>query len=847
MGAVKIRASHDPVTHVVSRYGDLGDSNPSRSVSHPGRPGVSARPEPAACLHLSRAPSHLPNPPVRYPACLGDGPASRDPPSSPLFELPVPLGHEATPPTRFPNSSEPRRHPEATTPSAAVALDGQRRSRWLGRPVLGGLAILLVATLLAYLPGVWSPFLPFDDQDYIYLNPPVASGLQWDSIVWAFTKIHHSNWHPLTWISHMLDVQWFGMDPRGHHVTSILIHTLNAGLLYAVLTYLTGQAIPSFMVAALFALHPTNIEPVLWAAQRKTLLSTTIALLSIAAYAAYVKHQSWRWYVISLLLFAASLMAKQTFVTLPLLLILLDYWPLRWNPDLPSGPIRWMQSTVTAIVRRLPDKLPFVLLAGLASVVTLVSQTDAMRPLEYYSITLRLGNVSLAYVRYLLGLIWPRNLSIYYPLHKEAVIWWAVTLAVAVLVLLTAVALRYARNRPYLLVGWLWFLVSMLPVIGWFRWVNRLADRYLYSSAWGVFGILSWLPAQWLSRPAVRDKRFQLVVAAMLVSVVGLLGWETHRRATRWQSVPSVFQEAIDNSSPNWLAHRVLAELAVENQQFEEGVFHISAALELVDSDSLYVIYSMAKRGLGDRTAAVDLLNQELAHNPDDALSYSLLAINHWELGNTPLADQYRQTAESKLELPGNRNYPRIVGLVVRNCGNVLMYADRPAEAVERFQESAHWSPLDRGLIHDWARAEIKLGRYPQAIERLRAAIAAHPDDPAAYQILATAHKQAGNRTAAVEALREALRIAPWEPQSTCQLAENLMQTGQLGAAEELLEAALAHYAVSPPPQQAERWTADVLTLLGDIHVARRDPRAATDRYRAALRSGPISIRRTTI
>ena len=322
-------------------------------------------------------------------------------------------------------------------------------------------AALVAATFAAYSPALDAGFVAFDDDAYVYDNPQVSAGLGWTGVPWALVASHASNWHPLTWLSHMADVEIFGQGPQGHHFTNVALHAANAVLLFLLLASLTGALLPSFFAAGVFALHPANVESVAWISQRKTTLSTLFLLLALFGYVRYVRHRAPRAYAASLLCFALSLASKQTFVTLPVLLLLLDYWPLRRDAETEPAPRR-AGGRAWPLLR---EKIPYLVLAAAASLVTFHVQADAMPSIEAYPLSERLGNVPIAYVRYLGMLLWPTRLAVFYPQGPGDVTTQKLLACLALLAVVTALVWRFRRWR-FLLFGWLWFLVALVPMIG---------------------------------------------------------------------------------------------------------------------------------------------------------------------------------------------------------------------------------------------------------------------------------------------------------------------------------------------------------------------------------------------
>ncbi|MES1180725.1 MAG: hypothetical protein ABUL66_02560, partial [Verrucomicrobiota bacterium] len=419
----------------------------------------------------------------------------------------------------------------------------------MSRPRLVAL-LLALATLLVYLPVTRNGFVNFDDGDYVTGNRLVKDGLTWAGIRWAFTTFHASNWHPLTWLSHMLDCQLFGLSPGAHHCVNVLWHAANTVLLFVLLLRLTSSLWPSAFVAALFAWHPLHVESVAWVAERKDVLSTCFALLTLLAYTRYAQsttsdrrqvaggfsssffilHSS---FYLALVCFALGLMAKPMLVTLPFVMLLLDYWPLK-------------RFSVSAFrFYRFPlllEKLPFFLLAAVSCVITYRAQDAgaSVASLERVPLHLRLENSLVSYPAYLLKTIWPANLAVIYPLPKE-IPGIAAATAAAVLIFFSTVVARARQRSPYLLVGWLWFLGTLVPVIGLVQVGSQsMADRYTYFPLIGVFIAAAF----GVHALAVRFQFPKLAAAAAGLTLTACVGL-AENQLRHWRDSESLFAHAV--------------------------------------------------------------------------------------------------------------------------------------------------------------------------------------------------------------------------------------------------------------------------------------------------------------
>ncbi|MFY9909153.1 MAG: hypothetical protein WCF22_20695 [Candidatus Sulfotelmatobacter sp.] len=450
--------------------------------------------------------------------------------------------------------------------------------------------LLAVATIAFYSPVVHNGFTNFDDDAYIVHNPHVRAGLTWETVKWAFTSYDAANWHPLTWISHALDCQLFKLNPAGHHYETVLLHALNAALLFLLLESATGLTWPSLTVAALFALHPVNVESVAWAAERKNVLSTLFFLLTLLAYGKYVRRPSVKTYAAVAALFALGLMAKPEIITLPFILLLWDYWPLQRlrvgnghseaSPTLPPQKSFWFL---------LLEKVPLLLLSACSGVITVRAQIagDTMPTL---SLPWRLGNAIVAYVRYLGLAIWPVNLAIPYPHPGVSLAIWKIVASTAVILLLTAFVLRL-RDRRYITIGWFWFLGTLVPVIGIIQ-VGRqaLADRYAYLSFIGLFICVVWGFAE-----AARQRKINIAwLAAPALVILAILGTLSRHQTAYWHDSETLWRHSLAVTKGNSIAHDNLGRVLVGQGRTEAAIAEFKAA----DRLNLYTAADMLDIGL---------------------------------------------------------------------------------------------------------------------------------------------------------------------------------------------------------------------------------------------------------
>lgn len=552
--------------------------------------------------------------------------------------------------------------------------------------VLVAYAALTLLTLAVFWPARGFDFVTYDDPTYVYDNAPVVAGPTAESVVWAFTTRHSANWHPLTWLSLMLDVALHGVEPRGFHATAIWLHLANSLLLFEFLRRTTGAVGPALFAAALFAVHPLHVEPVVWVSSRKDVLSTLFGLIALVAHAGNVRRPSRVRYAVSLAAFALSLLAKQMLVTLPFLLVLLDLWPLRrfeWDG--------WRRSARAAL-RLVPEKLPFFALAIAAGAVAYAAQRGggAMRDFEEFPLAGRLANGAVAYVLYLTKTLWPTGLCAYYP-YPAAIPAWQVAGALALLGGITAVALAQVRRRPSLAVGWLWYVGTLLPVIGIVQLGGqRMADRYTYVPLVGPFVALAWLLT---APPRARAWRKRALGAAAL-AVILALATAARAQSLHWRDSLSLFRRAVAVTSGNAVAHNNLGAEYGRAGQLDAALEQFRAALAADPG------FADAHNNLGNallqrgRTGeATDHFHEALRLDPDLVAARMNLGLVLEREGRT--AEALAQYDRAAALGPGNAAVLRHVAAAHERYGEALLERGERERAVQQFREALR---LDPGL-----------------------------------------------------------------------------------------------------------------------------------------------------
>jgi len=484
---------------------------------------------------------------------------------------------------------------------------------------------LALATLISYSQVRNHEFIDFDDDIYITKNKNVQDGLTWQNIKWAFTTNQAYNWHPLTWLSHMLDCQLFGLKPAGHHVTNVLFHIANTLLLFLLFKSMTGNVWRSAFVAALFALHPLHVESVCWVSERKDVLSTLFWLLTMWFYVRYTKNTRVTTYLPVMLCLALGLMAKQMLVTLPLVLLLLDYWPLRRFARSPSRRRQRRSSGTTSFSRCLVEKLPLLALSVIASIIVLLVQSKAalVRSTMQIPVGYRLGNALLAYTKYITKTFWPVNLGILYPHPQQDLIIWQALSAGILLLCLTALVVRFSRSRRYLLVGWLWYLGTLVPVIGLVQvGLQAMADRYTYVPHIGLFLIIAWIVPDLLQELKYKNIILATGSAAALVTLSAL----TWLQLSHWKDSITLFKHTVSVTKNNDILHYNLGVLFLEEGKTDEAIKHWTEAVNIKpDQPAIHRNLAMLLTRQGKIDQAIEHYRQALRYKPNDTISYSEL------------------------------------------------------------------------------------------------------------------------------------------------------------------------------------------------------------------------------
>jgi tetratricopeptide (TPR) repeat protein len=575
--------------------------------------------------------------------------------------------------------------------------------------------LICVSLTIAILAVFWqvqnNGFVNFDDGKYVTENRHVQEGLSWDGFVWALTTTHANFWHPLTWLSHMLDCQLYGLNPGGHHFTNLLLHIANTLLLFLILQRMTGAMWQSAFVAALFALHPLHVESVAWASERKDVLSTLFWILTIGAYVRYVEHPGLNRYLLVFLSFVLGLMAKPMLVTLPFVLLLLDYWPfgrLQLKASANATHVQIQKPSNTnyhseRVIRLLVEKVPLLVFAAASSIPAFLAQQHggATKSLALFPLEGRVANALLSYLIYIGKMIWPQNLTVFYPHPGSTVPTWKVALAGLLLLSVTVWVIRTAKAHPYLLVGWLWYLGTLVPVIGLVQVGDHaMADRYTYVPLIGLFIMLAW----GLPHVAARWPRRKIVFVTSTAGFLSILMVYSWFQVRHWKNSVTLFEHALRVTNNNPLAHTDLGVALAGQGKLVQAIWHYSEALRIKPD------YLEARINLGGALARQGRLDEAIDH--------------------------YLEALRIKPDF-ADAHY---------NLGNALTRHGKPDDAIAHYLEALRIQPDDAEAYNNLGIALAKQQRMAEAIACFQQALRVKPDFANARHNMEVALKKRVNR-----------------------------------------------------------------------------------------------------
>jgi tetratricopeptide (TPR) repeat protein len=574
-------------------------------------------------------------------------------------------------------------------------------------------------TLLLFLPVNQFEFVNYDDDLHVTNNPAVLQGLTWEGIVWAFTGSAEIFWHPVTWLSHMLDVTLFGLNPAGHHLMSVIIHLLAAIVLFYALLELTERAWPSALVAAWFAWHPLHVESVAWVSERKDVLSGLFFSLTLFAYARYARGQNRRWYWAAFAAFALGLMSKTMLVTLPVILLLLDVWPLKRVAI--TGKLD--QATWRKL---LLEKWPYAALVIVAVLLTIVpaAQASVLRSEDQWDLTFRLKNSVVAIMRYLELTVYPAKLSVYYP-PADIPLMQALIAGILILGLLVWSILQRSKS-PWWAVAWWWFLIMLLPVLGLIKvGTHAFADRYTYLPLIGIFIGVAFGADHWSGQNQSRRRMFASIAVATLLACIGL----TRQQLMVWKNSITLFEQALKATKDNPIAHYNLASALVAQNRVEEALPHYEAVLKL-------------------------------RPNREDV---------HFHMGLTLVKLQNFQAARSHFATAVELNPANSEARM--NLGNILYLDGKSDEAIEQFRQVLRLKPDHDGVRNNLGLILMEQNRLPEAEASFRQALQVRPDNTEAHFNLGRVLVKQGQVEEGYKHLLQSVQLAPTSPMASLHLA----------------------------------------------------------------------------
>jgi tetratricopeptide (TPR) repeat protein len=614
-------------------------------------------------------------------------------------------------------------------------------------------------------------FVNFDDHVYVYENPLVVRGLSTEGIIAAFTHTHALNWHPLTTLSHMLDCQLYGLKAGGHHLTNVILHTISVLLLFVALTQMTGRLWQSGFVAALFAIHPLHVESVAWIAERKDVLSGLFFMLTLAAYARYAQAPSTLRYLLVVLFFACGLMSKPMLVTLPFVLLLLDYWPL--------GRIESRKSEVGSRLRRLiTEKVPMFSLSICSCIVTLFTQRQGPNAIDQLPFLWRLNNTFVSYIIYIRQMLWPMRLAVFYPHPNDRLPVLEVTAAIAFLVGVSLLVIYLRRTKPYLVTGWFWYLGMLVPVIGLVQVGEQAhADRYTYLPQIGLYIMIVWVVGDLLLKSTSRVGRALAGVAAAMIILS--LSERARGQTSYWKNSETLWRHTLAVTSDNDVAHNNLGFLFLRRRELDNAISEFQAALD-IRSRSTQTHYSLGaaliQNNMGNAFArkqlwdeAVDHLQEAARLRPDYADAYFNLGTVFFQQGR--IDEAVAQWQKALAIRPTDEEAHRNVASALRKQGNVK-------GAIAEYEQALNIAPEDSVALNNLAwilatssDASIRDGARSITLA-VKAVQASGDKDPNFVRTLAAAHAAVGQFAEAVAAAETAKALA--STQGKAELASRL-------------------------------------------------------------------------
>lgn len=615
-------------------------------------------------------------------------------------------------------------------------------------------AVLFLGTVGIYFPTIRFGFVNFDDPGYVYNNVQVRAGLTAETIVWAFTTGAQGNWHPLTWLSHALDWSLYGEWAGGHHLTSAALHAVTVGLLFLWLFQCTGAAWASAFAAAMFGWHPLHVESVAWVSERKDVLCGLFFVLGLMAYTRYARAPSAGRYVIVLLVFTLALLSKPMAVTFPLVLLLVDVWPL-------GRGVRWVQ---------IREKAPLLVLAGAHAAVTLAVQqaADYVRTLEAVPFPMRLENAAVAYGMYALKTVAPRHLAVFYPYPPGGPAAWQWIAGALFLMCGSALAVVYRRRFPYLFVGWFWFVVMLVPVIGIVQvGAQAMADRYMYLPQIGLVIGIGWTVRAWAAGSAVRKRAVLSAAIAVLTAYCGI----TCSLLPVWRDSFALFGHALAVTRDNATAHVNLGDAYFNAKDFERAARHSEEAIRIDPRQAnAFINLGLARAEQKRWEEAAQAFQEAIRLKPGHPAA-------HCYLGQT--LESRGKIAEAAQEYAISAQLDPNFARAHEKLGGALLLLGRGEEAERAYRRAVELDPSRAGAWASLGVSLCSLGQFTESLPNFRRALELDPSNADARFYYARALSAAGERNAALEQLGILLANAPGHPDGL-----TLRQELEFGAGE---------------------------------------------------------------
>ncbi len=660
-----------------------------------------------------------------------------------------------------------------------------------------GICIFLAAVIwLVFGQTVHYGFTNYDDNDYVYQNPVVQKGLTWEGFRWALTYGKIGHWHPLTWVSHMLDCQFYGLNPGGHHLTNVLFHTAAAILLFLVLRRMTGALWRSAFVAAVFAIHPLRVESVAWVAERKDVLSGVFFMLTVGAYVRYVRRPpSMIRYGAVVLLFALGLLSKNMLVTMPFVLLLLDYWPLN----------RFSGFSLQVLLRRVAEKIPLFVLT-VASCVATALVPEKLAAADRLPFALRMENAVVSYITYLWQMIHPSGLACLYPNPANYLPLWQVAGALGLLLAISGAVFAFRKTHPYLVVGWLWYCGMLVPVSGLVQISYYAhADRYTYLPQIGLYLLLTWavvdLCAGWRHRRVVLGGGSTIILVALIFCA--------RAQTSYWRNSELLWTHTLACTSDNYIAHNNLGDALFQKGSVDEAIIHYQKALQIKPD------YAEAHNNLGNALIQKGNVDEAIAHYQKALKIKPDYAEVHYNLGNALLKKgsvdeaiaQYQKALQITLDYAEAHN----------NLGSALLQKGSVDEAIAHYQKALQIKPDYAEACYNLGNALLKKGSVDEAIAHFQKVLQITPDNAEAHNNLGNALLKKGSVDEAIAHFQKALQIKPDFAEAHNNLGNALLQKGSVDEAIVYYQKALQ---IKPDYAEAHYNLGNALLQKGNVDEA---------------------------